>query len=730
MTELMANARYKTSAGRSYPLGATFDGNGTNFALFSAHAEKVELCLFDATGQHEIQRISLPEFTDDVWHVYVEGVNENSLYGYRVHGPFAPHDGHRFNANKLLIDPYAKQLFGRFISSSTHYSYDQLSNQRDLTLDIRDNAQYLPKCVVTSALTPCTSHPQVRRRDTILYELHVKGFTKLNPDVPIELQGTFAGLAQKNVCQYLQDLGITSVELLPVQCFLDEPFVEEKGLSNYWGYNSLAFFVPEPRYCHSGDIAEFRSLVEAFHDAGIEVILDVVYNHTAEGDHLGPTLSFKGIDNASYYRLQPEDKRYYVNYSGCGNTINAQHPRVLQLISDSLRYWVEQMGVDGFRFDLAPILGRETPYFSTDSHFFTALRQDPLLAKVKFIAEPWDIGEAGYQLGRFPKSWLEWNDRFRDTARRFWRGDEGMTPEFAKRLHGSSDLFEQPSRRPSASVNFITSHDGYTLHDLVSYEARHNNANKEQNNDGHKSNFSYNCGVEGETNNDSIKQLRQRQKRNLLTTLFIAQGTPMLLAGDELANSQQGNNNAYCQDNELSWLAWSNANATTEMSFVKQLIALRKAHPLLNRTHYQHGNEISPKTNLPDISWLNCHGQVMQASDWHDSAIKCFAMLLADTEHADTCDVHDDDALLIIFNAHQSELSYSLPALNGYWTTLINTANSFVAHSMLTKTDHSQEINVTKSSITITAHSCVVLSFSHLNSPNILMKENNNDESN
>jgi len=723
---------YQVTSGRSYPLGATVHEHGINFAIFSANAHKVELCLFDASGKNEIQRIELPEFTDEVWHGFVEELPEGALYGYRVYGPFAPHQGHRFNPHKLLLDPYAKKLAGDFIASNTHYAFDEHCSEPDLTQDIRDNAAYLPKCVAINSLQPSNTHPQVRRRDTIIYEMHVKGFTKQHPDVPVDLQGTFAGLAQPSVCQYLTDLGITSVELLPVHSFLDEPFVREKGLSNYWGYNSLSFFVPQPSYCHgdgSNDyIAEFKHMVETFHQAGIEVILDVVYNHTAEGNELGPTLSFKGIDNASYYRLCAQDKRFYVNHSGCGNTLNIAHPRVLQLVTDSLRYWIEIMGVDGFRFDLAPVLGRGEQHFDANSHFFTTLKQDPILAKVKLIAEPWDIGEGGYQLGRFPNQWMEWNDRFRDTCRRFWRGDEGLASEFAARIHGSSDIFEpqtQPhaqsrtSRRPSASVNFITSHDGFTLHDLVSYEKQQNHANGEQNQDGHHSNFSSNFGVEGETNNEVIMQLRQQQKRNLLTTLFISQGTPMLLAGDEMANSQQGNNNAYCQDNEISWLHWHNTDAQAEIEFVKRLIHLRKEHPLLNRTHYQHGKTVSAQTGLPDISWLNCHGKLMTENDWHNSTIKCVAMLLADTKSevlpavetvfGEYCPLGqvEDDALLIIFNAHARDVKYTLPALNGYWKMLINTAD-------VSREKASENIseNITTTDITAAAHSCVVLSFS------------------
>lgn len=713
------------TSGHSSPLGATVYEHGINFALFSANAEKVELCIFDASGKQEIHRIELPEFTDEVWYGFVEGLPAGTLYGYRVYGPFAPHDGHRFNHHKLLLDPYAKQLFGEYIESRRHYAFDEHCPETDLTLDISDNADYLPKCVAVNTLKPLNSHPGTRRRDAIIYEMHVKGFTKLHPDVPIELRGTFAGLAQPSVCQYLADLGITSIELLPVHSFLDEPFVKDKGLSNYWGYNSLNFFVPHPSYCHSGEISEFQQMVEALHQAGIEVILDVVYNHTAEGNELGPTICYKGIDNASYYRLCDESKRYYVNHSGCGNTLNISHPRVLQLVADSLRYWVEVMGVDGFRFDLASVLGRGKKHFSASNHFFTVLKQDPTLAKVKLIAEPWDIGDGGYQLGRFPNQWQEWNDRFRDTCRRFWRGDQGIAPEFAARIHGSSDIFapnihEKTSRRPCASVNFITSHDGFTLADLVSYEQRHNEANGELNRDGHGGNFSCNHGAEGDTADEAVLKLRQQQKRNLLTTLFVSQGTPMLLAGDEMGNSQQGNNNAYCQDNEISWLDWHNLDAQAEIDFVKRLIYLRKEHPLLNRTHYQHGHTVAKHTLFPDISWLNCRGQRIHEGDWHNSAIKCVAMLLADTDseilpEIDTvfgefCPLGHphDEAILIIFNAHQKAIEYALPALDGHWQVLINTVKTIDFYN-----DKSSKY-IMNTTITVAAHSCVVLSFSSL----------------
>lgn len=700
---------YYVSTGRSYPLGATCDEQGVNFALFSANATKVELCIFspqtDNAPALEIARITLPEFTDDIWHGHISGITAGCYYGYRVHGPFEPTQGHRFNPHKLLLDPYAKQIAGQFIPSDRHYSFDIKHNEKDLTLNQQDNAQYLPKCVVTSPLPNSNSHLQIKRRDTIIYELHVKGFTKLHPDVPSKLQGTFSGLSSKAVCDYLTNLGITSVELLPIHQFVDEPFVHKKGLTNYWGYNSIGFFLPHQAYSESDARAEFKQMVETFHQAGIEVILDVVYNHSAEGNELGPTYSFKGIDNASYYRLQNTNKRYYENHSGCGNTFNIQHPRVLQMVLDSLRYWVSEMGVDGFRFDLAPILGREELAFNSKSTFFNAVRQDPILAKIKLIAEPWDIGENGYQLGQFPKSWLEWNDKFRDICRQFWRGDKGLVPEFARRLHGSSDLFEQPSRRPSASINFITSHDGFTLDDLVSFEHKHNQANNEHNLDGHNSNFSANYGEEGASSNSAVNQLRDQQKRNLLTSLFIAQGTPMLLSGDEHANSQQGNNNAYCQDNETTWINWQYANTANnkaETAFVSSLIALRKAHPLLNRTNYQHGVKTSSKTGLSDISWLNCHGHSMTENDWHNNRLKCFAMLLSNTENTDL----QDDALLIIFNAHANDINFQLPALNGHWNKLIDTTSATI-------NDEKQQPTFDANSllINVSAHSCTLLSF-------------------
>ncbi|TLU65325.1 glycogen debranching protein GlgX [Thalassotalea litorea] len=716
----------KYRSGRPYPLGATFDGQGTNFALFSAHATKVELCLFDIKTEQELERIELSEYTDEVWHIYLTDIKPGCLYGYRVHGPYEPNAGHRFNPAKLLIDPYTKQLNRSFTWSQKHHGYDLDSRQQDLIIDHRDNSDVMPKCVVSESLQGLNSHVYVADNDTIVYEAHVKGFTKNHPQIDAEMRGTFKALGQPESIQYFKELGVTSVELLPVQGFYDEAFLREKGLKNYWGYNSIAFFAPEPRYCHQHQLQEFQQMVENFHQAGLQVILDVVYNHTAEGNHLGPTYCFKGIDNLSYYRLEEEDKRFYINHSGCGNTLNLTHPRVLQLVMDSLRYWVDVMGVDGFRFDLAPILGRKD-YQGNDSFyqhasFFAALRQDPMLAKVKLIAEPWDIGHGGYQLGQFPSSWLEWNDRFRDSVRRFWRGDEGMIPELARRLHGSADIFEHHGRRPYASVNMVTSHDGNTLHDLVTFEDRHNHANGEDNRDGHSHNFGRNYGVEGETSDAEINQLRQQQKRNILATLFLSQGTPMLLGGDEVNHSQQGNNNAYCQDNDITWLNWQFLSDPEseqgvvdheQLLFVQKLIQLRKQHPLLNRLNYQHGLKVSAKTGLQDLSWFNCHGVPMAEDNWHNSALKCFAMLLAETQVFDASATQDrvqDDALLIIFNAHKHISRFQLPKLPGRWTRIINTAEP--EHSLACKLNVDSQQPIETALIDVAAFSCSVLTYS------------------
>jgi glycogen operon protein len=663
--------RATVGPGRPYPLGATWDGSGVNFALFSAHAEKVELCLFDATGQREVKRIVLPEHTDEVWHGYLFDARPGQLYGYRVHGPYDPSAGHRFNANKLLIDPYARELMGTIRWSDAHFGFRVGSTREDLSFDRRDNARGMPKCrVVDNAFTWGTERsPDVAWKDTVIAEAHVRGYTMRHPEIPEALRGTFAGMSAQVVVDHLKALGITSIELLPVHAFADDRHLVAQGLHNYWGYNSMAFFAPEPRYLGTGVLAEFKTMVARLHEAGIEVILDVVYNHTAEGSHLGPTLNFRGIDNLSYYRLMPDDRRYYINDTGTGNTLNLCHPRVLQMVMDSLRYWVEEMHVDGFRFDLATVLAREATGYDTGSGFLDAVRQEPSLAGVKLIAEPWDVGPGGYQLGNFPPGWAEWNDRYRDVVRRFWRGDEGMLPELAGRISGSSDVFERRGRRPWASVNFVTAHDGFTLEDLVSYDGKHNWANGEGNRDGHSANYSWNHGVEGTTGNPGIRALRARQKRNLLATLFLSQGTPMILAGDELGQSQGGNNNAYCQDNETAWVNWEGTregdDAAGFKDFVARLIALRKAHPVLRRPDFMHGRSLSPD-GLKDIVWYVPEGVEKTAEQWRDSHARCVGLLL--NGHAGAPldadgSPEEDGVLLIVLNAHHDVVSFVLPTL-------------------------------------------------------------------
>ena len=578
--------------GTPFPRGANWDGEGVNFALYSEHAERVELCLFDAKGKKEIQRIELREQTDLIWHCYLPEARPGQLYGYRVHGPYDPEHGHRFNPHKLLLEPYAKEIVGVVHWSDAHFGYRIGHRLEDLSLDRRDNAGLMPKCrVVDPAFSwGKDKPPTISWSDMVIYELHVRGFTKNHPEVPAALRGTYAGLATAPVIDHLKRLGITSVELMPVHAFVDDRHLVERGLANYWGYNSIGFFAPDHRYSSSGMISEFKSMVKTMHSHGIEVILDVVYNHTAEGNQLGPTLGFRGIDNAAYYRLLGDDARFYMDYTGCGNTLNLQQPRTLQLIMDSLRYWVLEMHVDGFRFDLASALARELHEVDRLGAFFDILLQDPVLSQVKLIAEPWDLGEGGYQVGNFPVGWGEWNDRYRDTMRAYWKGDGGLVGEFARRLTGSSDLYEHSGRKPYASINFITAHDGFTLHDVVSYNDKHNEANGEENRDGSDNNNSWNCGAEGVTDEEEINALRARQKRNLLATLFFSQGVPMLLAGDEMGRSQQGNNNAYCQDNEISWVNWALSAADQGfLAFVQRVISLRREHPVFRRKHFFQG---------------------------------------------------------------------------------------------------------------------------------------------
>ena len=682
------SSRARVWPGKSYPLGATWDGKGVNFALFSAHAEKIELCLFDSSGQREIERLVLPEHTDQVWHGYVPGLWPGALYGYRVSGPYEPQLGHRFNHHKLLLDPYAKQFYGWLHLRDEHCGYQVGHHDADMSFDTRDNARDMLKCVVVDTNFNWENDrlPEIPWSRSIIYEAHVRGFTIRHEGVPHHLRGTFAGMAHPEIIKHLQSLGVTAVEMMPVHAFVDDRFLTDRGLRNYWGYNTLCFFAPEPRYLSGGDLAEFKTMVKRLHDAGIEVLLDVVYNHTSEGNEFGPTLSFRGIDNASYYRLLPDDRRHYINDTGCGNTLNLIHPRVLQMVMDSLRYWVNEMHVDGFRFDLAVTLGREVYGYDRGGGFFDAIRQDPAMSRVKIIAEPWDIGPGGYQLGGFPAGTAEWNDRFRDTVRRFWCGHDGMLGQLAPNLLASSDLFEHDCRRPWASVNYVASHDGFPLADLVSYNDRHNEANGEDNRDGHPSNFSYNHGVEGPTDNVDIRQIRLRQRRNMLATVLLAQGTPMLLAGDEFGRSQGGNNNAYCQDNEINWLNWEDIPAEEQefMDFVRRLINLRQEHPVLRRTRFLHGLQISKTNGLRDIDWISPGGGAMSDYHWQEPKARCLGMLLAgDAGEYFTPDGYPetDDTLLIILNAGHMTIPFSMPTVRGaaQWRCLLDTSRPQLA---------------------------------------------------
>ena len=605
------------SAGRAAPLGATFDGDGVNFAVFSAHARTMTLCLFADDGS-ETQRIELPEREGDIWHGYVSGLRPGQQYGFRAYGDYAPEQGHRFNVNKLLIDPYAKRLTGQPVWHDALFGYKRPSRD-DLTFDDQDSAPYVPRSVVVDPAFHWgdDAPPRTPNEDTVIYEAHVKGMTQLHGQA--EPKGKFLGLASDPMLEHLTNLGITAIELLPAQAFLDDLFLAEKGLTNYWGYQTLGFFAPDPRYLQNGDIAEFQQMVARFHSAGIEVLMDVVYNHTCEGDQFGPTLAFRGLDNRSYYRLEDEG-RYYINDTGTGNTVNVDHPMVLRMVMDSLRYWVEVMHVDGFRFDLCATLGRTDQGFESGAAFFDALRQDPVLSQVKLIAEPWDIGPGGYQLGAFPPPFQEWNDKFRDVTRAFWRGDADMTSRLAERLMGSSQQFDHSGRSASASVNLVTAHDGFTLEDVVSYKKRHNEANLEGNRDGHHGNLSDNMGVEGPTDDPDILTARARRKRNMMATLLLSQGTPMILAGDELGNSQGGNNNAYCQDNETSWIDWATAD-TAFQEFTRQMIAFRKAHPILRQKRFLHARARA-LDGREDLFWWREDGKPMTSADWTDAARK------------------------------------------------------------------------------------------------------------
>ncbi|SFM64290.1 glycogen debranching protein GlgX [Variovorax sp. OV329] len=667
--------------GHPYPLGATWDGQGVNFALFSKHAEKVELCVFDDKGKHEQQRIELRERTNDVWHCYLPQARPGMAYGYRVHGRYKPEEGHRFNPHKLLLDPYTKDIVGELRWSDALYGYSVGSKREDLSFDRRDSAAFMPKSrVLEPAFTwGNDKRPNVPWQDMVIYELHVRGFTKLSPLVPEHLRGTYGALGSLPVIDYLQRLGVTTVELLPVHAFLNDRHLAEKGLQNYWGYNTLAYFAPEPRYSASGKVKEFKTMVKSLHSAGLEVILDVVYNHTCEGNHLGPTLSMRGVDNASYYILNGGRRRYYDDFTGCGNTVNLEDPRALQLVMDSLRYWVEEMHVDGFRFDLASALAREAGKVENLGTFFAAIRQDPVLSCVKLIAEPWDLGHGGYQVGNFPAGWAEWNDRYRDTVRSFWKGDGGVAGELVNRLAGSQDIYGWSGKKPHASINFVTAHDGFTLHDLVSYNDKHNEANGEDNRDGNSNNLSWNCGAEGPTDDPEVNALRERQKRNLLATLLLSQGVPMLLAGDERGNTQGGNNNVYCQDNETSWIDWTpEPKAEALRDFVARLLALRRRHPSFRRRSFFRG-KLADQSPAKDVVWLRPDGQEMSPPDWDDPHARCLGMLFSGNGLIDVGprgEAQRDDDFLLLVNAHHEPVPFHMPTREGPpWCRLIDTAH-------------------------------------------------------
>ena len=665
-------AKRKLRAGRPNPMGVHCDDEGANVAVFSENATRIELCLFSEDGRRETERLALPERSGPVRHGYLPGLAPGALYGLRAHGPYAPERGHRFNPNKLLLDPYARALQGHFAAGDACLGYDPASPEGDLSFSSVDSAPAMPKCVVTAPAppVPASERPDTPWAETVIYEAHPKGLTRLWANLPEELRGSYEALAAEPVLEHLTSLGITALELLPVHAFLDDRRLLERGLVNYWGYDSIGFFAPEPRYFGPAGPGGFREAVRKLHAAGLEVILDVVYNHSAEGDQNGPTLSFRGLDNAAYYRLRHAQERYYGNETGCGNALDVSHPYVLRLVLDSLRWWVEAIGVDGFRFDLTTSLGREIHGFDPRGGFFDALRQDPVLSQVKLIAEPWDLGPGGYRLGEFPPGFAEWNDGFRDGVRRFWRGDAHGAQEMAERLLGSAGTFDREGRRSWSSVNFVACHDGFTLADVTAYNERHNEANGEGNRDGHQENYGDNCGEEGESEDPVIRLRRARRRRNLLASVFLAQGTPMLRAGDEIADSQRGNNNAWCQDNEIGWIDWAPSDPAL-LGFIRRLIALRRAHPCLRQSRFLHGRERAAD-GAPDVDWLGLEGGPV---DWGDPGLAGFCLLLGESVEAPDHDI-DGDRMALVFNRSTAAVSTRLPALatGCVWLRALDTA--------------------------------------------------------
>ena len=660
----------RLSAGTSSRLGASWDGRGTNFALFSANAQKVELCLFDSQGRRELERIELPERTEDVWHGYLNDVSPGQLYGYRVHGPYEPERGHRFNAHKLLLDPYARRLAGRLVWSDAHFGYRTGSVREDLSFDRRDNARGMPKAVVVDEAFNWGRHesrPSIPWEDTIIYEAHVKGLTQTREDVPQGLRGTYRGLSSPAMIEHLKRLGVTTIELLPIHGLVDDRRLVEQKLVNYWGYNSLLFFAPDPRYGPDNPLDAFRTTVARLHDAGIEVMLDVVYNHTAEGNHLGPTLSFRGIDNTSYYWLKPDNPRFYDDFTGCGSSMKLAHPRVLQMVMDSLRYWVEVCHVDGFRFDLATTLARGAHGFDRSSPFLTAVRQDPVLATVKLVAEPWDLGLGGYQVGAFPSQWSEWNDRYRSILRRYWSGEGNLIGEVSRRMTGSSDLFNHDHRLTRAGINHVTVHDGFTLADLFSYNEKHNEANGEDNRDGSSDNHANNCGHEGPTDDAAILALRRQLRKNQLASLLLAQGVPLILAGDEVGNTQNGNNNAYCQDNEVGWVGWEGLGQKGEdlTDFIGHLTGLRRLFPQLRSQRWLDGRRADGSYG---VLWLTPQAEEMKETDWNFPEGRYLAYVLGPLRPGQA-------PILIVLNAAPEAIGFKLPTLPEYrsWQQVLNT---------------------------------------------------------